>query len=152
MLARNQSNFPASFFADALGKVQCTRMGIETYAQRCHQKWASDLHFHWKLSFFFLNIFHFHLNLLDPRVIVVDRCLKVHGPSDRRGKLLAWPSHAVTILTSFVPQESHSHWPHWCFWVPSATPKKNKVGRLLKDDGKSAAPMVFVRMTSVCMA
>ena len=83
------------------------------------------------LVFFLLNIFHFHLNLLDPRVIVVDRCLKVHGPSDRRGKLLAcWPSHAVTILTSFVPQESHiGHMGVFgIFWVPSATPKKSKVG------------------------
>ena len=69
-------------------------------------------------------------------MIVVDR-LKVHGPSDRRGKLLAcWPSHAVTILTSFVPQESHIG--HVFFWfsgtIGPGHPKKNKAGRLLKDD------------------
>ena len=139
-------------------------MGIETYAQRCHQKWASDLHFHWKLSFFFLNIFHFHLNLLDPRVIVIDSratCLKVRERSDRRGKLPAWPSDATAMIRQIRHEIRHidiicasgiSHWPcvfvfgyHW------PRPPQNKVGRLLKDDREICSSHGF-RMTSVCMA
>ena len=78
--------------------------------------------------------------VIDSRAI----CLKVRGRSDRRGKLLAcWPSHAVSILTSFVPQESHiGH------IGTIGHPQKNKVGRLLKDDQEICSSHGF-RMTSV---
>ena len=84
-------------------------MGIETYAQRCHQKWASDLHFHWELSFF-PEHFSFPLQLLDPRVIVIDSratCLKVRERSDRRGKLPAWPSDATAMIRQIRHEIGH---------------------------------------------
>ena len=109
MLARNQSNLPTSFFADALGKVQCTQMGIETYAQRCHQKRASDLHFHWELRVF-ADPLPFPLQLLDPKVMVIDSratCLKVRERSDRRGKLPAWPSDATAMIRQIRHEIGH---------------------------------------------
>ena len=86
--------------------------------------------------------------VIDSRAI----CLKVRGRSDRRGKLPAWPSHAVTILTSFGPQESHigplAMFFFLVFGYHRPRPPQNKVGRLLKDDQEICSSHGF-RMTSV---
>ena len=76
------------------------------------------------------------LQLLDPKVMVIDSratCFKVCERSDRRGKLPAWPSDAVTILTSCRRNLTLAMF-FFVFGYHRPRPPQNKVGRLLKDD------------------
>ena len=59
---------------------------------------------------FFPEHFSFPLQLLDPRVIVIDSraaCLKVRERSDRRGKLPAWPSDATAMIRQIRHEIGH---------------------------------------------